>query len=516
MSERAPQQNVEINAQLPEGLVRRDGHAIDKLSMKVSKNDQERMYSLDVNGKHEAVAHDAVLEAYGYSDRDAEEAVIEARKATEEAAAEAEAGQSGSADYGVQSQEAQKVDLTKSPETKGRQAAKAKAKSAKNAPATFGSVFKSVNERNAKKQANEVMDLAVDQAGLFVKDYNELDQMDNIALTELVKEYGVDAVREARRVSRGMQNGEFPRNDAQAKIAQLERKKIARGNGDTSDLDARIEELKTGIERTKDSEKTRNEIARQKQERRTYNETRDIDEFEFWGGIENKANDPDADNNGNGDGNNNGNGNENGNNGNGGNENGNGGNENGGGNNGNGDEATAPQPPRAPHPPRQPERTRPMGRARRWGLAALAALGLVGGVAAVATESYKEDKGADFDIGNHGGNIDDIKAIDEGDNALGKAGVSEEVREHVARHAEQAGDFFESVSTAEGQRDFRAMQELVDDMTDKYLAQHPQWNEQRAREQAEKTVAARLDALKIIQEEAQATANSNERGGARH
>ena len=63
MSERP----VSIKAELPDTMERKDGETIDNLVVKQDKNGNDRIYTLNEAGKHEAISADSVLQAYGYT-----------------------------------------------------------------------------------------------------------------------------------------------------------------------------------------------------------------------------------------------------------------------------------------------------------------------------------------------------------------------------------------------------------------------------------------------------------------
>jgi hypothetical protein len=160
---------------------------------------------------------------------------------------------------------------------------------------SFGSVFEEVTQKYSNERANEVMDLAVLHEDIFAKIpsshdadvYNAaiatITPEENQILTDLVNTYGREAVVAARKVSRGMQHGDKARGSAEAKIKVLERMKRARGAGDTTDLDTRIAKLQSAVDRTENSEKTRNEIKRTQVQRAAYNEAKNVDPYDFWG-----------------------------------------------------------------------------------------------------------------------------------------------------------------------------------------------------------------------------------------
>lgn len=78
----------------------------------------------------------------------------------------------------------------------------------------------------------------------------------------------------------------------------------------------------------------------------------------------------------------------------------------------------------------------------------------------------KEDKGPDFDIGNHGGDVHRVVEVDEAEDAFRGAGVDEATRTEIAGNFDTAEQFFDNISTEEGAENFQNMEEAVEAKVD--------------------------------------------------
>ena len=110
---------------------------------------------------------------------------------------------------------------------------------------------------------------------------------------------------------------------------------------------------------------------------------------------------------------------------------------------------------------------------------------------------------------NHRGNVPEVRAVDESDNAFGKTSATDEQRTHIVDNYGLAKKFFDEetgIATEAGQANFKSMQDAVDQKAKELKEQHgDSMTEKRAREVAEKWVKAQLASLAAHQAEADAT-----------